>query len=159
MHDGQLPHVDHAQFARRVILPQVALLHILVIGINVPSFRSDTRGVRVVTNVERNAVDAKMLETCSYLRGRRSRVVLAPQGPGVKLSWDFKGRARATVAIGMVHRGERGVSRKPSRGEGRCDHRLYLWSSRSRKFFLREAPGASGHPVFPAPSESSEGQQ
>jgi hypothetical protein len=28
------------------------------------SFRFDTRGVRVVTNVERNAVDAKMLETC-----------------------------------------------------------------------------------------------
>jgi len=27
-------------------------------------FRSDTRGVRVVTNVERNAVDTEMPETC-----------------------------------------------------------------------------------------------
>ena len=77
MDDGQLPHVDHAQFARRVIPPQVALLHILVIGINVPSFRSDTRGVRVVTNVERNAVDGNVPIDVRHVCGRRSRVVLA----------------------------------------------------------------------------------
>ena len=37
----------------------------------------------------------------------------------------------------------------PSRREGRCDHRLYLWSSRSRKSLLRGGPGCSGHPAFP----------
>src|SRR5579871_4873179 len=51
--------------------------------------------------------------------------------------------ARATVAIGKVHRGERAISRKPSRREGRCDHRLYLWFLRLRSFFCARAPGAA----------------
>ena len=40
-------------------------------------FRSDTRGVRVVTNVERNAVDVNVPIDVRHIRGRRSRVVLA----------------------------------------------------------------------------------
>ena len=40
-------------------------------------FRSGTRGVRVVTNAERNAVDAEALVDVRQLRGRRNGVVLA----------------------------------------------------------------------------------
>jgi len=35
------------------------------------------------------------------------------------------------------------IRRKPSRREGRCDHRLYLWFLRLRKSLLRKAPGAA----------------
>jgi hypothetical protein len=34
MHDGQPAHIDHAQFARRAILPQVVSLIFPIIGIN-----------------------------------------------------------------------------------------------------------------------------
>src|ERR1700741_2643582 len=49
------------------------------------------------------------------------------------------------------------ISRKTTaQGRPEC-LRLYLWSSRSRKFLLRGGPGCSGHPVFPAPSVVEEG--
>ncbi len=35
------------------------------------------------------------------------------------------------------------ISRKPLRRDGRCDHRLYLWFLRLRKFSLRKTPGAA----------------
>src|SRR5579871_4517210 len=43
-------------------------------------FHSDCRGaLRVVTNAERNAVDADVLSDERHRGGRRNRVVLAPQ--------------------------------------------------------------------------------
>jgi hypothetical protein len=85
-------------------------------------------------------------------RGRRSRVVLArPCRRQVSLEM-----MRTTVAIKLVHRGEREVSRKPPRRE--C--RAHLWTSRLlRKFLARRPTGACGHPVFPAPSSSKRGKQ
>jgi hypothetical protein len=53
-----------------------------------------------------------------------------------------KGLAPMTVA-NAGSPGRAPISRKPSRREGRCDHRLYPRFSRSRNFFLREAPGAA----------------
>jgi hypothetical protein len=50
-----------------------------------PRSAADTRGVRVVTNVVRNAMDARALTDERRIRGRRSRVVLAPRGSGAKL--------------------------------------------------------------------------
>jgi hypothetical protein len=65
MHDGQVAHIDHAQFARRAILPQAGLLQFLVFRSTLlvipPRHKGRTR------RHERggNAVDAKVLETCS----------------------------------------------------------------------------------------------
>ena len=64
-----------------------------------------------------------------------------------------------TVAIKLVHRGEREVSRKPLRREGRRDAALTCGlRAFSRKFLARRPTGACGHPVFPAPSIVEEGQ-
>jgi hypothetical protein len=43
------------------------------------AFRADKGRIAIVTDVVRNAVDVKMLSDVQYRRGRRSRVVLAPQ--------------------------------------------------------------------------------
>jgi hypothetical protein len=61
---------------------------------------------------------------------------------GAKFVQSSRGFARATVA-NAGSPGRSRISRKPSRREGRCDPRLYLWFSRSRKCLLREAPGAA----------------
>ena len=87
---------------------------------------------------------------------KRTAKSCGPGAPrsGAKLSSDSKGRARATVANGMVHRGEHGVSRNPSRREGRsvsvctCGHRARANS------FCAAAPGAAAtrsslHPLVP----------
>jgi len=71
---------------------------------------------------------------------------------GAKSQAKLKASLGMTVANAGSPRRSR-ISRKPSRREGRCDHRLYLWFSRSRKFLLRGSPGCSGHPAFPAPSD------
>jgi hypothetical protein len=120
----------------------------------VSPFRSDMRGVRVVTNVVRNAVDAILPIDVRRSRGRRSRVVPTPRRwrqvsrglrrPAARRWWQS--------SIGSPRRAR--ISRNPLRREGRCDHRLYLWFSRSRNFSLRGSPGCSGHPAFPAPSFS-----
>ncbi len=68
-------------------------------------------------------------------------MVLAPQRLGA-------------VPTMLWHRGDDGgnrqgspgrtpISRKPSRREGRCDHRLYLWSRACADFFCARAPGAA----------------
>jgi len=55
------------------------------VGLIAP-FRADCRGaLRVVTNVVRNAVDGKVLSDVQHVRGRRNRVVLAPQR--LALTW------------------------------------------------------------------------
>jgi hypothetical protein len=96
--------------------------------------RHDTRGGLRWTRMCRS--------TNGIFCGRRSRVVLAR--PCRRQVGD--GAQRIVVDDGgnkLVHRGEYEVSRKPLRREGRCDHRLYLWSTRSRKFFCAGAPGAA----------------
>jgi hypothetical protein len=113
-------------------------------------FRSGTRGVRVVTNVERNAMDGLMPKDVRHRRGRRSRVVLAR--PCRRQIGDDANASRRRRWQTLVHRGEHAISRKPLRTEGRSDHRLCLWFTRSRKFLLRGSPGCSGHPAFPAPT-------
>jgi len=50
------------------------------------------------------------------------------------------------------------ISRKPSRREGRCDHRRTLRFSRSRNFFLRESPGCRRPPGLPCALCSLGGQ-
>ncbi len=105
-------------------------------------------------HVRRGAVDVKALTDERRFRGRRNRVVLAPQGPALKFAMMLAHHAGDGGKRDGSPRRAR-ISRKPLRREGRCDHRLCLWFSRSRKFFLREGPGCSGHPVFPAPSAFS----
>src|SRR5450756_2187308 len=70
----------------------------------------------IVTDVGRDAVDAKRATDERALGGRRSRVVLAPR------RWrqvDGNKFPAAMVARKPGHQGERGVSCKPSRREGR----------------------------------------
>src|ERR1700758_4531004 len=47
---------------------------------------------------------------------------------------------------------ERGISRKPLRGEGRSDVGCTCGHAPFAQSFWRQGPGCSGHPVFPAPS-------
>ena len=112
------------------------------------SFRSDTRGVRVVTNVERNAVDADVPVDERRRGGRRNRVVLAPQSSGVKLAMMRERIASMTVANEKVHRRAR-ISRKTiAQGRPVCS-RLYPRFSRSLRNFLRESPGCMRSPGLP----------
>src|SRR5215469_17056352 len=57
---------------------------------------------------------------------------------GAKSSSDSKGCTRAPVANGMVHRGERGVSRKPLRREGRLSPPVPVVFALAQIFFARE---------------------
>ena len=116
-------------------------------------FRSDRRGVRVVTNVERNAVDGNVPIDVRHIRGRRSRVVPArPCRRYVVAGILQKRRENDGGKQATVHREEHEVSRKTTaQGRPEC-LRLYLWFTRSRKSSLRGSPGCSGHPAFPAPS-------
>ena len=119
---------------------------------SVRAFRSDTRGVRVVTNVERNAVDAMALtDERRLLRTVKSCGPDAPRS-GAKLAFDAFASWPATVANGMVRRGERGVSRKPSRREGRSVSACTCGQRAFAQFLCAGAVGACGHPVFPVPS-------
>jgi hypothetical protein len=52
----------------------------------------------------------------------------------------FARMMRTTVAIKLVHRGEREVSRKPLRREGRCDAALTCGLRAFCASFLREGP-------------------
>jgi len=68
------------------------------------TFRSDTRGVRVVTNVERNAVDVEVPSDVRRWRGRRSRVVLArPCSAKSSQAEKLRGGRRWQT---LVHRGD-----------------------------------------------------
>jgi hypothetical protein len=95
-----------------------------------------------VTNVVRNAVDVKVLTD-----ERRPLRTAKSCGPGAP-------RSGAKLATMLSHRADDGgkrdgsprrarISRNPSRREGRCDHRLYLWFTRSRNFCCAGAPGAA----------------
>ena len=124
-----------------------------------PPYSTPARGAYASSrNVGWTAVDVEALTDERRRRGRRNRVVLAPQR--LASSWRRCWRIAANEGGNRQGSPRRArISRKPLRREGRCDHRLYLWFSRLRKFLLREAPGCSGHPAFPAPSVCAEGQR
>jgi len=121
----QFAHSRHAQIARRVNLPHAS-------GIagdpksasHFPASRLDQEGrFAVVTNVDAGC-DGRFggALTSAAQSGRQSRVVLTPrrwrQACGVI--------REATVAKQPGHRGERGISRKPLRREGRVNP-VNLW--------------------------------
>jgi hypothetical protein len=120
-------------------------------------FRSDTRGVRVVTNVERNAVDAKALTD-----ERRLSRTAKSRGPGAP-------KSGAKFAMMLAHHAGDGgkrkgsprrprIRRKPLRGEGRCDHRLYLWSLRSRNSLFARGLRVQRPPGLPCSLCTLEGR-
>src|ERR1700741_2219463 len=61
---------------------------------------------------------------------------------GAKVSPDSKGRARMTVA-NAGSPGRARISRKPSRREGRCDHRRTCGFRARANSFCAGAPGAA----------------
>jgi hypothetical protein len=82
-------------------------------------------------------------------RGRQRRVVLISRCWDQALSRRFE---RATVANKPGHRGERAISRKPSRRECRNVRRTCRDLRACSLPFARKAAGAFRHPAFPAPS-------
>jgi hypothetical protein len=109
--------------------------------------------IAIVTTREAGCGGRDMPTDERHRRGRSSRVVLARPcrrqvGRDVNASWP------AAVANKLVHRGEREVSRKPLRREGRSVSACTCGHAPFAQFFWREGPGCSGHPVFPAPSHS-----
>ena len=114
--------------------------------------------IAIVTNVVRNAMDGDgPIDGRHHLRTAKLRGPVAPTlATKLATMLTHRGLRRWQTSIGSPRRAP--ISRKPSRREGRCDYRLYLWFSRSRKFLLRGSPGACGHPAFPAPSPSFRGQ-
>ena len=112
-----------------------------------------TRGaLRTSRNARWDAVDAKFAKDDR----KRSRTA-KPCGPdapmaGVKF-------ARSSRFLGMTvtnklwsHRGEHGISRKPSRREGRMSPLNLYARVRFFSYFCTRDRGCSAHPVFPAPS-------
>jgi hypothetical protein len=63
--------------------------------------------IAIVTDAGWNAVDVEVPFDERWARVRRNRVVLAPQKSGAQVQAKLTSFARATVANGMVHRGER----------------------------------------------------
>jgi hypothetical protein len=107
------------------------------------SFRSGTRGVRVVTNVGRNAVDVKVLSDVRHRRGRRNRVVPTPrrwrqvsrrlQRPATRRWWQS--------SIGSPRRAR--ISRKPLRREGRSVSACTCGFRARANLLCAGAPGAA----------------
>ena len=92
-----------------------------------------------------------MLSDEQHGGGRQKRVVLAPQRLALKLPTMRECIAVVTVAIGKVHRGERAISRKPLRREGRLSPPGSVVFALFAQIFCAGAPGACGQPAFPAP--------
>jgi hypothetical protein len=114
--------------------------------------------IAIVTNVARNAVDVNVPIDERRGRGRRSRVVLAPQGLALKVAMmpahhaDDGGKRNGSP-------GRARISCNPSRGEGRLSPPVPVVYARFAQIFCAEAPGACGHPAFPAPSAFREGRE
>jgi len=114
--------------------------------------------IAIVTNVARNAVDVNVPIDERRGRGRRSRVVLAPQGLALKVAMmpahhaDDGGKRNGSP-------GRARISCNPSRGEGRLSPPVPVVYARFAQIFCAEAPGACGHPAFPAPSVFREGDR
>jgi hypothetical protein len=108
------------------------------------------RGVRVVTNAGRDAVDADATRDERRNRGRRSRVVLAPR------RWRYVlAGSNSCESNGGKRARSPGRARykplKPLRREGRMI-RHHLWRLPCAYYQCTRAAGARWHPVFPAPS-------
>jgi hypothetical protein len=115
------------------------------------AFRFDARGVRVVTNVERNAVDA--LALTDEQRWVRTAKSCGPGTPRQVPNWRQCVPHCADDGGKRWFTGEHGVSRKPLRREGRSVSACTCGSRALAQIpFARGPPGACGHPVFPAPS-------
>jgi hypothetical protein len=94
--------------------------------------------------------------TTGIISVRRNCVVLSPRRwRQVGGDADASRRRRWQTSIGSPRRAP--ISRKPSRREGRCDHRRTCGSRARANFFCACSPGCCGHPAFPAPSPISEG--
>jgi hypothetical protein len=92
--------------------------------------------------------------TSGARRVRRSGVVLAPQILGVKSLAKPKGFAKGDGGKRDGSPGRAPISRKPSRREGRCDHRRTCGFRALAQFFCANAPGAAAtrpslRPLFP----------
>jgi hypothetical protein len=103
-----------------------------------------------VTYARRDAVDATApTDERHLLRTVKSC------GPGAPMQAPSPAEAQGFAKATVTTQGSPGrvrISRKTTaQGRPEC-LRLYLWFSRSRNLFLREGPGCSGHPAFPAPS-------
>src|SRR5579872_2605890 len=108
-----------------------------------PSFRAGTRGVRVVTNVVRNAVDVKALpdERRLFTDGE------------VVWSWRPKALAPSSSEAEMLHESDGGkregsprrapINRKPLRREGRLSPPVPVAFALAQIFFCARAPGAA----------------
>ncbi|SHG56629.1 hypothetical protein SAMN05444169_3085 [Bradyrhizobium erythrophlei] len=78
-----------------------------------------------------------------------------PCGPGAPTLGQVREKqnfSRATVARKPGHRGERGVSRNPSRRESRIASAEPVCSCAFSVFLCTRDRGCSAHPAFPAPS-------
>ena len=74
-------HARHARIARRVNLSQPVAIDLSPKSVVHPRRPAlNKRGVRVVTNVRRDAMDANALSDVQCASGRPSRVVLTPLG-------------------------------------------------------------------------------
>ena len=83
--------------------------------------------------------------------------------------WSWRANAGAKCATMLTHRAddggnkrvhqERGISCKPLRREGRLLPPVPEVNAPRATFSCAGAPGACGHPVFPAPSGLSEGHR
>ena|SRR5438105_4466702 len=74
-----------------------------------------------------------------------------PDAPTLASSFAGSDSCEAMVARKPGHQGERGISRKPLRREGRIVS-ANLWRLRSCAFFCTRGYGCGEHPAFPAPS-------
>ena len=107
-----------------------------------------TRGaLRTSRNARWDAVDAKAATDGRGGCGRQSRVVLAPRC--WRQACGFIRRRRWQQA---GHRGERVISRKPSRRESRGASAGPVCSCAHSSTLCTRDRGCSAHPAFPAPS-------
>jgi hypothetical protein len=109
---------------------------------------ADGRGVRVVTNVVRNAVEGLCRGTCGMVADG-------------EVVWSWRAHAGAQVGDDanasrwqrwqtLVHRGARNKPVNHCAGKAGLSRR-YLWST-PRAFLSRGGHGCGQHPAFPAPS-------
>jgi hypothetical protein len=115
-------------------------------------FRDLHKGrIAIVTNVERNAVDAKMLETCGI--ATRTAKSCGPGAPMQALSWRRCFRIAPITVANAGSPGRARISRKPLRGEGRSVSACTCGFRARASFFCAGAPGAAAtrpslHPLF-----------